>query len=58
MVVAYVFGECRKIADKGSSAGASLHIDEHASYIVDLARAIAYNTKRHADDCAKPGVYQ
>jgi maltose-6'-phosphate glucosidase len=40
-----VFGECRKIAEQGSSAGASLHIDEHASYIVDLARAIAYNTK-------------
>ena len=25
--------------------GSALHIDEHASYIVDLARAIAYNTK-------------
>lgn len=41
----FVFGECRKIAAQGSSTGCALHIDEHASYIVDLARAIAYNTK-------------
>lgn len=41
----HVFGECRKIAEQGSSQGTGLEIDEHASYIVDLARAIAYNTK-------------
>jgi len=41
----FVFGECRKISEQGSSKGCELHIDEHASYIVDLARAIAYNTK-------------
>ena len=38
-----VFGECLSIAAKGSSEGTKLHIDEHASYIVDLARAIAYS---------------
>lgn len=41
----FVFGECRKITAEGSSAHADLHIDEHASYIVDLACALAYNTK-------------
>ncbi|MCB6437700.1 6-phospho-alpha-glucosidase, partial [Erysipelatoclostridium ramosum] len=41
----FVFGECRKIAEAQSSEGADLHIDEHASYIVDLACALAYNTK-------------
>jgi len=41
----FVFGECRKVAKQGSTIGCELHIDEHASYIVDLARAIAYNTK-------------
>ena len=40
----FVFGECRAIAEKGSSEGTKLHVDDHASYIVDLARAIAYNT--------------
>lgn len=40
----FVFGECRKITEKGNSEGTALHVDEHASYIVDLARAIAYNT--------------
>lgn len=40
----HVFGECKKIIEKGSSEGTTLEIDEHASYIVDLARAIAYNT--------------
>lgn len=29
----------------GAVKGADLHIDEHASYIVDLACALAYNTK-------------
>nr|WP_235788345.1 6-phospho-alpha-glucosidase [Salipaludibacillus sp. CUR1] len=41
----FVFGECQKIIDNGTSEGTELHIDEHASYIVDLARAIAFNTK-------------
>lgn len=41
----FVFGECKKIAEQGTAEGSGLHIDEHASYIVDLARAIAYNTK-------------
>lgn len=41
----FVFGECKKITEKGHSQGTKLHVDEHASYIVDLARAIAYNTQ-------------
>jgi len=41
----FVFGECKKVIKQGSTEGIALHIDEHASYIVDLARAIAYNTK-------------
>lgn len=41
----FVFGECKKIVEKNSAEGTALHIDEHASYIVDLARAIAFNTK-------------
>jgi maltose-6'-phosphate glucosidase len=41
----FVFGECKKVVEKGTSQGCELEIDEHASYIVDLARAIAYNTK-------------
>lgn len=40
-----VFGACKKIAQAGTSKDCDLHIDEHASYIVDLARALAYNTK-------------
>lgn len=41
----FVFGECKKIIENKSTEGCKLHIDEHASYIVDLARAIAYNTQ-------------
>ncbi|MDX8336195.1 6-phospho-alpha-glucosidase [Candidatus Cetobacterium colombiensis] len=41
----FVFGECEKIVKTKTSKGTELHIDEHASYIVDLARAIAFNTK-------------
>ena len=41
----FVFGECRNIAEKGNTKDSKLHVDDHASYIVDLARAIAYNTK-------------
>ena len=41
----FVFGECRAIAEKGTAKDSKLHVDDHASYIVDLARAIAYDTK-------------
>ena len=41
----FVFSECRAIAEKGTAKDSKLHVDDHASYIVDLARAIAYNTK-------------
>jgi len=40
-----VFGECLRIADMNTAEGTSFHVGAHASYIVDLARAIAYNTK-------------
>lgn len=40
----HVFGECNRIATSGTASGTTLEVDEHASYIVDLARAIAYNT--------------
>ncbi|MCL2566711.1 MAG: 6-phospho-alpha-glucosidase [Alphaproteobacteria bacterium] len=40
-----VFGECQNIINKGTASDTKLHIGEHASYIVDLATAIAYNTK-------------
>ena len=41
----FVFGECRAIAEKETAKDSKLHVDDHASYIVDLARAIAYDTK-------------
>ena len=41
----FVFGECEKVIKNGTTKGCALHIDEHASYIVDLARAIAFNTQ-------------
>jgi len=41
----HVFSECRRIAELDTTLGTTLEIDEHASYIVDLARAIAYNTQ-------------
>ncbi|MGN1400956.1 MAG: 6-phospho-alpha-glucosidase [Bacillus sp. (in: firmicutes)] len=40
----FVFQECMKVLQQKSTEGVGIHIDEHASYIVDLARAIAYNT--------------
>lgn len=40
-----VFGECNRISQLGSANDTDLAADEHASYIVDLARAIAYNSK-------------
>ena len=39
-----VFSECRRITEVGTSEGTSLKIGVHASFIVDLACAIAYNT--------------
>lgn len=40
-----VFSECNRIAKLGSAEDTELKVDDHASFIVDLARAIAYNTK-------------
>lgn len=40
-----VFEECLRITAANSSEGCSFHKDAHATYIVDLARAIAFNTK-------------
>ena len=40
-----VFDACRAITAAGNSAAGKLEIDEHASYIVDLAAAIAFNTQ-------------
>lgn len=40
----HVFDAARAIAEAGTSAGGGFEIDNHASFIVDLARAIAYNT--------------
>jgi maltose-6'-phosphate glucosidase len=40
----HVFSECNRIAHVNTSDGMTLEIDEHASYIVDLARAIKFNT--------------
>ncbi|WP_010238045.1 6-phospho-alpha-glucosidase [Clostridium arbusti] len=39
----FVFGECRKVIANKSTEGCELHIEEHASFIVDLATAIAFN---------------
>lgn len=40
-----VFGACREIIKKGTSKGCAFEADVHASYIVDLACAIAKNTR-------------
>ncbi|MBS5926585.1 MAG: 6-phospho-alpha-glucosidase [Clostridium sp.] len=39
-----VFTNCKEIVKVGTCEGFDLHVDEHATYIVDLACAIAYNT--------------
>ncbi|MGL4607006.1 MAG: 6-phospho-alpha-glucosidase [Eubacteriaceae bacterium] len=39
-----VFGACQEIIEKGSSQGCDFEADAHATYIVDLACAIAENT--------------
>ena len=40
-----VFNECNRISNIQSAEEAKIVADDHASYIVDLARAIAFNTK-------------
>jgi len=40
-----VFSECRRINQEGNASITNLEADDHASYIVDLARSIAYNTR-------------
>ncbi len=43
---AFIFSQCDMITREQSSENSEIKIDDHASYIVDLARAIAYNTGR------------
>ena len=40
-----VFTECRRIKEVGSAKDTNIEVDAHASFIVDLATAIAFNTK-------------
>lgn len=40
-----VFSAARAIIEKGTAADCGFQADDHASYIVDLARALAFNTK-------------
>lgn len=40
-----VFKAAGEIIEKGTAEGGGFHIDSHASFIVDLARAIAFNAK-------------
>lgn len=40
-----VFGACREIIARGTSEGCGFEADAHATYIVDLACAIAKNTR-------------
>lgn len=39
-----VFGECERIAEAGTAKDTTLEIGIHASFIVDLATALAFNT--------------
>lgn len=41
----HIFGLCREIIEKGTAAGSGFEADAHATYIVDLACAIAENTQ-------------
>ncbi|MFB4365430.1 MULTISPECIES: maltose-6'-phosphate glucosidase [Bacillus] len=41
---AFIFSQCDMITREQSTENSEIKIDDHASYIVDLARAIAYNT--------------
>lgn len=40
-----IFEECKRIETVGNSKGTSIKVGIHASFIVDLAIALAYNTK-------------
>ncbi|NIZ19232.1 6-phospho-alpha-glucosidase [Entomospira culicis] len=40
-----VFDECQRLVAQGHAKDTHFEIGAHASYIIDLARAIAYNTK-------------
>jgi maltose-6'-phosphate glucosidase len=40
-----VFSAARDIIEKGTAKDCGFVLDDHASYIVDLARALAFNTK-------------
>lgn len=40
----HVFDHARQIIENGSAEGIAFDIDAHATFIVDLARAIAFNT--------------
>ena len=40
-----VFTACKEIAEKGYSKGSYLDVSVHATFIVDLATALAFNTK-------------
>lgn len=40
-----VFSAAREIIEKGTAKECGFQADDHASYIVDLARALAFNTK-------------
>ena len=41
-----VFSAARDIIEKGTAKDCGFEADDHASYIVDLACALAFNTKR------------
>ncbi len=40
-----VFSAAREIVERGTAKNCAFHVDNHASFIVDLARAIAFNTE-------------
>ena len=40
-----VFSECRRIKEVGTAKDTNIEVDAHASFIVDHATAIAFNTK-------------
>lgn len=40
----YVFGLCKKVAEQGTTEGIPLETGNHATYIIDLAHALANNT--------------
>lgn len=40
-----VFGEAQRVIEAGTAENTKFKTDDHASYIVDLARSLAYNTR-------------